>query len=226
MVRIPKKLKNPPIVEALFDIRFTSKEVPEIVLGRLASFEAWKGFKAVRLPFADVPAALRDNDPNLTHQPLWQLESTDGKRILKVGPKVFSFHILREYPGWATFESELLPAVIYLFKNLGEFTVTRYGFRYLNALTKTHFVSGLADLNFEVRLAGDVLTCPVNLNYGRAHSEVHRAVVRVAPKTFVLNPAEDLEALIDVDIFTPDEFKSDGKDAGLWVAKAHDFLKQ
>jgi uncharacterized protein (TIGR04255 family) len=195
MVRIPKKLKNDPIVEALFEVRFTSNELPEVVLGKLASREEWKAYKTVRLPMADFPAAIRDSDPNLVHQPLWQLQSADGRRVLKFGPRMFSFHALQMYPGWSTFEPELLSAASYLFQTLGQFTVTRYGFRYMNVLTKEHFVSNLADLNFEVRLAGNALTCPMNLNYERRHSADHRAIVRIAPKEFVQNPSEGLEAV-------------------------------
>jgi uncharacterized protein (TIGR04255 family) len=228
VIRIPKKLKDDPIVEALFEVRFTSKEVvPEVVLGKLASREEWKAYKTVRLPIADFPAAIRDSDPNLVHQPLWQLQSSDAQRVLKFGPRMFSFHALQVYPGWATFEPELLSAASYLFRMLGEFTVTRYGFRYVNVLTKKHFVSSLADLNFDVRLAGSVLTCPMNLNYERSHSTNHRAIVRVAPKEFVQNPSEGLEAVIDIDIFTPPEFKSEEQDgAGPWVAQAHIYLKE
>jgi hypothetical protein len=51
VIRIPKKLKDDPIVEALFEVRFTSKEVvPEVVLGKLASREEWKHTRQCAFP--------------------------------------------------------------------------------------------------------------------------------------------------------------------------------
>jgi len=226
MPRIPRKLKNDPIVEALFEVRFASDQIPEVVLGKLASRDCWTDYKTVRLALADIPAAIRDNDPNLVYQPLWQLQANDGKRVIKSGPRVFSYHVLQPYPGWAVFEPELVSATDFLFGILGPLTVMRYGFRYINVLTKDHFVTSLANLNFGVRLADAPVTWPINLNYQRGHSSHHRVMVRVAPKEFVQNPTEGLGALIDIDVFTPTDFKSDGSDKIKWVGEAHKFLKE
>jgi uncharacterized protein (TIGR04255 family) len=200
MVRIPRKLKNDPIVEALFEVRFTSNEIPEVVLGKLAS--NWNEFRTTRLPFADVPSPIRDQDPNLAHQPLWQLQAKDGRRLIKFGPRVFSYHALETYPGWTTFEPELNQATDFLLGSLGTVTTNRYGFRFLNVLTKKQLISSLADLNFSVQLAGEAIASPLILNYQREHSPQHIALVRVASKEFVQNPSSGLEALVDVDIFT------------------------
>ena len=104
MVRIPRKLKNDPIVEALFEVQFTSKESWRRLLLEAASRDCWKEFKTVRLPLADFPAAIRDSDPNLIFQPLWQLQAEDGKRVVKFGSRTFSYHALQTYPGWSVFE--------------------------------------------------------------------------------------------------------------------------
>jgi uncharacterized protein (TIGR04255 family) len=225
MVRIPRELKNDPIVEALYEVRFTSDEITEVVLGKLAS--NWKEFKTTRLPLAEVPSPLREQDPNLAHQPLWQLQATDGSRLIKFGPRVFSYHALQTYPGWSKFEPELNQAADVLFENLGTATVNRYGFRYLNVMTKDHLVSSVAQLNFSIQLAGKAITYPLNLNYQQVHSPQHTSVVRVASKEFVQNPSAELAAVIDVDIFTPPDFTSADRDgAGQWVRDAHDFLKE
>jgi uncharacterized protein (TIGR04255 family) len=225
MVRIPRKLKSDPIVDALFEVRFTTTEVPEVVLGKLAS--NWKEFRTVRLPLAEIPSPIRDQDPNLAHQALWQLQATDGKRLIKFGPRVFSYHALGPYPGWPVFERELQQATSFLFGNLGTVTVNRYGFRYLNVLTKAQLVNSLADLNFGVRLAGEAIACPLNLNYQRERSVQHTALMRISSREFIQNPSAELVALIDVDIFTPSGFTSDGSDRGKqWLQDAHLFLKE
>lgn len=227
MTRIPRKLKNDPIIEALFELRFTSSDIPEVVVGKLASWEQWKGFASQRLPLADIPVTMREQDPNLIHQPVLQLQRNDGKRLVKIGPRAISYHALPPYPGWALFEPELSSCTERLFSTLADVTATRFGFRYLNALTKTHLIESLRDLNFDIRLAGQTLECPFNLNYQRSWTPKHESIVRIASKEFVQNPAEGLAAIVDVDIFTPPEFRTTaGTEAHGWVSEAHDIEKK
>src|SRR5262249_39520190 len=103
----------------------------------------------------------------------------------------------------------------------------RFGFRYINVLTKNHLIDGVANLNFDVHLANNPMTDPLNLNYQRRWSPKHNSTVRVASIEFVQNPAADLTALVDVDIFTPLDFKStEEADTRAWITDAHNFLKQ
>src|SRR5262245_58805243 len=108
MARIPHKLKIDPIAEALWEVRFASNDIPEVVVGKLASREEWRSFKSQRLPAADIPAALRETDPQLSTQPTLQLQSGDDRRLVKIGSRVISYHALRPYPGWQIFEPELV----------------------------------------------------------------------------------------------------------------------
>jgi uncharacterized protein (TIGR04255 family) len=226
MARIPRKLKNDPIVEALFELRFTSSEISEVVVGKLASWEQWKRFTKQRLPVADVPTTMREQDPNLIYQPVLQLQS-EGNRVVKIGPRVLSYHALPPYPGWAVFEPELTSCTEQLFSTLSDVTATRFGFRYINVLTKDHLIESLQDLNFDIRLEGQTLTCPTNLNYQRTWTAKHNSLVRIASKEFVQNPAAHLAALVDVDIFTPEQFKSTtGTEAQGWIGEAHEILKK
>lgn len=72
MTRVPKKLKNDSIVDAICELRFDCKELreaPELVVGFLASNSAWRGFERQKLPAADIPEQIRTTDPNLQNQP-------------------------------------------------------------------------------------------------------------------------------------------------------------
>ncbi len=77
MSDLPLKLKNDPISEAVFEVRFTSSVLPELVVGGLAAH--WKGLTAQRFPAAEIPPAIRRADPNLQFQPLMELRSTDRR---------------------------------------------------------------------------------------------------------------------------------------------------
>jgi uncharacterized protein (TIGR04255 family) len=210
----------------LWELRFASNDIPEVVVGKLASREEWRLFKSERLPFADIPAGIREADPQLSALPTLQLQSGDNRRIVKIGPKVISYHALRPYPGWAIFEPELIGCARFSFGALAGFAVTRLGFRYTNILTKDHLIDNVRGLNFNVSLDGNPLECPLNLNYQRTLGDHHVAIVRVASKEFVLNPSPDLVALADVDISTPEGFKTSELDAAQkWLSTAHEFLK-
>jgi uncharacterized protein (TIGR04255 family) len=227
MVRIPSKLKNDPIVEALFEVRFTSSDISEITIGKLASFPNWANSSSQRLPFADIPAGIRENDPNLAHQPVLQLQRADNARVIKIGPRVLSYHALRPYPGWVTFEPELSASAEHVFNILKDVTAIRFGFRYTNLLTKDHFINRISDLNLNVSVAGNALTAPFNLNYQRVLDQTHNSIVRVASTEFVQNASPELTALVDVDIFSPSDFAStDITTARNWIGDAHRYLKQ
>lgn len=224
MTRIPRKLKSDPIVEALFEVQFESTEISEVVVGKLASCEMWADFTSTRLPLAEMPATMRDQDPSLSRQPILQLES--GGRAVKIGPRVLSYHARKPYPGWSIFEPELMQTTDHLFDCLKNVAISRLGFRYINVLTAEHFVTDSRDLNLKVELAGQTLTCPWNLNFERKHGDEHYAIVRIASKELVNSPSEGLNLLIDIDLKTPTgNMPIEQKSVQAWIKAAHDFEK-
>jgi hypothetical protein len=60
--RIPAKLKDDAIVEAVLEVRFDMTTIPEVVLGRLADCPSWKGFEQGRMPTYEIQAILRQAD--------------------------------------------------------------------------------------------------------------------------------------------------------------------
>jgi uncharacterized protein (TIGR04255 family) len=69
----PTKLKNEPLVDAVFEIRFSSTIPASSVLPGIL-FAHIKGHPQIdRLPVADIPSQLRTVDPNLRFLPLIRL---------------------------------------------------------------------------------------------------------------------------------------------------------
>ena len=227
MPTLPRKLKKDAVAEAILEVRFDTSELGELVVGKLASFDDWNSFPSNRLPLADIPAAIRQADPNLAYQPLLERRNPAVTRIVKVGDRVFSYHALTPYPGWEVLECELFRAIEFVFGAIDSFVATRLGLRYLNVLTPDHSVRSAEALNFSVQVAGRPLDTPLNLNYLRIRGEQHQAMSRIASKEFVQGPAVNLSALIDIDVFTPPEFRSaDVTQATEWISKAHELLKE
>ncbi|MHB2166537.1 TIGR04255 family protein [Alsobacter sp. R-9] len=220
-------LENSPIAEALVEFRFSSADLPEVTIGKLASCPLWSDFEPVRLPLAEMPAQLRESDPNLRIQPLLELHAQDRKKIIKVGPSVFSIHLLAPYPGWTRFSEFIDPALSYAFDSIRAFSVSRVGFRYINAfIDGVHNVNGVDDLNLEIKVAGEHLSIPMNLNYS-GKIEGHTYLVRIASPEFVSGAnIGKMKALIDLDIYTNEvEPPSTRLEIISWISKAHEMLK-
>jgi uncharacterized protein (TIGR04255 family) len=229
MAALPTKLKKDSIIEAIFDVRFTCDDVPELVIGKLAGNPTWNAFAAQQLPAANIPAAMRRMDANMQYLPVLERRSADNKQIVRIGDRVISFHRARPYPDWPTFGPELHDMMKFLLNDsqLGNFSVDRFGLRYVNAFTeKDHGIKGIADLNLRISVSDERLDLPINLNFRRDYSENKQVIVRVTSPELVQAPdPPDLCALVDIDVATPAGFKSDGRDAHDWIEEAHEVEK-
>ena len=227
MAKIPDKLKKDAIFQAVFDIRFTSKDVtPEIVTGKLASHAQWRGWSVQRLAFADIPAAVRQQDPGLQFQPLIELHNAG--RLVRIGERSLSCHTLAPYPGWTVWEPELRAAIDALLSSLENLVVTRFGLRYLNAIGPEHFINGVGELRLSVSVAGASLSGPLLVHFQHDRDPQHVAIVRISSREFVTNPQPpDLAAIVDIDVFTPASFSSaDPNAAKAWLGRAHELEKE
>jgi uncharacterized protein (TIGR04255 family) len=227
MAKIPKKLKKDAIFQAIFDIRFTSRDLPEVVVGKLAGHSRWKGWDVQRLAFADIPTTIRQQDPTLQFQPLFELRDRSGARLVRVGDRSLSCHALAPYPGWTAWQPELDTAIDLLHQSFDDFVATRFGLRYINALTPEHFVKDISDLRVSVKIADAPCAGPLVLNYQQDRDVDHTAIVRISSREFVINPMPtDLSAIVDVDVFTPPSFTSNDPNQGkMWLVDAHTQLK-
>ncbi len=155
MQRLPKKLKKEPLIDAVFEIRFTSAFpaggiLPGFLFGKL------DGNKTIeQLPVAQLPQSLRDTDPNLQFAPLSRL---DWKQFyINVGDRSVSIGFKHPYPGWDSFKSAITQ-VMEALKDPGIVTsVERYALKYIDLLPATSLREQVAFVNFDVTLAGHKL---------------------------------------------------------------------
>ena len=147
----PDRLRDDALVEAICEFRFECREVTEIVIGRLSDNAEWSSYSVERLPSSSIPSAIRENDPNLRFEPTLQLRSEDGRYLAKIGGRVISFHNVQSYCGWEQFQPKLNALIDFIFSRLTELSITRIGFRYVNALTpERHKIANLNELNLSL----------------------------------------------------------------------------
>lgn len=226
---LPEKLKNDAIVEALLEIRFESKAIPEVFLGRVVDNPHWQGFQQHQLPAYQIPANFRNINPDVRYAPIIELIGAEGKTALRFGPSVLSYHRLAPYDRWATFNPELERVVATLFDTTQKegVTVKRLGLRYLNALTsKLHQITSIKDLDLKLTVAADEVVDNVNINFTNRLANDSWCTVRIATKDFIQGVAPDTNIFVDVDVYTTDDFSSSDKaQVNKWIVDAHTIEK-
>lgn len=205
MKTLPKKLKKEPLIDAVFEIRFTSVFpaggiLPGLLFGKLG------GNKAIeQLPVAQIPQALRDAEPNLQFAPLSRLDWEQF--YINVGDRSVSVGFKHPYPGWSSFK----PAITEVMEALRDAgiikSVERYSLKYIDLLPATSLREQVAFINFDVTLAEHKLeneAFQLRLEIPR-EGFIH-AIQVVSSATATLHSGESRQGLIvDVDTIANQE---------------------
>jgi len=225
---LPEKLKIDSIAEAVCEIRFDSEEVPELILGKLAAIDVWKGYEAQRLPIADMPATMRINDPHLRHQAIMQLTSEEDNRIVRLGTNMLAYNNIGKYAGWDAYYTDIKRVTKALFEAIPNIKITRLGLRYINALNKgDHRISSINDLKMRVEVGDEVLTDNINLNYKKVFKDSHEVFVRLSTPSLLKQVDVDLNVLVDLDLYSQDVSNLQELDGvNKWIDEAHTFEKK
>jgi uncharacterized protein (TIGR04255 family) len=224
--RLPDKLTSDAILEAVLEVRFETNThmVPEVIFGRFADNPEWSEYRQARLPTADIPAALKQLEPNLKYQPSLEFTSPDGIVCLRIGSNVMSASRRGEYIGWSVFEPILHTALNQLFKSVRSISVGRLGLRYINALNpQDHFVSSISELGLSVAVDEKPLLDHLNLNFKKHVSDEMEITARIASPAFAQgNIPPRSVAIIDIDVYTPEGVvKATEQEVKNWISLAH-----
>ncbi len=213
------------IVEAIFEIRFTTSMLSDLVVGRLSA--QWPKAQAVRLPTADIPLPVRRQDPNLLVMPTLELHNIGPHRIVKLGEQGVSYHATGAYPGWDGWQKELGVFLKNVVDTLDGFRATRLGLRYINVFTETiHGVRDVHDLHLQVAVGGKPVEPPILLNYQARRAADLEITVRTASRAFMQTEVQAATAILDLDVYTPGINKhSTPLTMEKWLDRAHGAVK-
>lgn len=206
-------LENDAIREAVFEIRFRCGPdfIPEIFYGRMSDVEAWKGFRAVRLPISDIPDAVRRSDPGLQFKPIIELVSPDGKTAMRMGPDVIILSRRGDYQGWdGGYGADIKNMSEHLFSVLGELSVVRLGLRYINAIrSDLHGIKGPKDLAVGINVAEHEVQSEFSLNFVTQRGSHFEAMNRLSTVEFAGGAIPDNTTfVIDIDVRTGDGYSA------------------
>src|SRR3972149_4974617 len=97
-MKIPKRLKRNPIIDAVAEVRFTSSIPSEAIIGLVYENVKEKFGQPKSLPILQLPAALREKDPNLRYQACYRFDKPGN--VLLVGPRNIALSTV-PYTDWA-----------------------------------------------------------------------------------------------------------------------------
>ncbi len=153
---LPKKLKKEPLIDAVFEIRFSSSTAASSVLPGFF-FAKWqpKEWRVERLPIAEFPSQVRDVDPSLRYQPLVRIHWDNfiiviGDRSLGVGCKM-------PYLGWIKFKERIIEAVKLLAETKIVQNIERYALKYVDVVDGKNLAEQIQRVNMDVRVGAHTL---------------------------------------------------------------------
>lgn len=182
--KLPTKLAKEPLVEAIFEMRFSSNmPVSSIWPGIL--YNGLRGEKSMEhLPTIGIPKEIRDQDPNLMYAPVCKVSW--GNYWILIGDRVFALASKIPYEGWPNFKASILEAFKVVLDTGMIGTVSRCSLKYIDILEGTN-IDPAACFNFELSLGGN----------SPGHSDFHvRLGVREGQITHTLQVASEAKVSI------------------------------
>lgn len=161
--QLPTKLKNEPLIDAIFELRFSSSDELRFSSSDSASnilpgflFGALEGEKKIeRLPVAEMPKQLRDSDPNLQFAPQIRLLWTDY--VISIGDHNLSIGCKYPYPGWDAFKKAILE-IIDVLKGIQFIqTVNRFSMKYIDIIPAKDLQEQVSLINTSIVIGGHTL---------------------------------------------------------------------
>lgn len=151
-MRLPERVELCPIVEAFFEIRFSSTN----------SWETWPGMLYAQikdrypiqqnLPTEQIPLAFRQQDPLLIYAPLIQFVGDDF--VLRLGPRSICLAThSQKYPGWNEVSKHLEWILNALKTTKLELDFERLGVRYVDFFEGDVFKNTIIEIN----IAGEAI---------------------------------------------------------------------
>lgn len=226
--KIPVRLKKEPLLEAVWEIRFfgAKSSVADLLPGMLFKALPGRYGNIVRLPAADIPAAIVERDPNLRYMPRIRLENDN--QAVQVGEHIVSLNCRRPYSGWNKFASDIrdLAKVV---RDTGLIDrLERFSLKYVN-LFELDRPLGLGCLNLDLRLGKyEIGTRPVHFRTEIKEDDSTHIIQIASPAEAALPGVQERlkGVLLDIDTIKNLEEDESWSDLDSWLDDVHTACKR
>jgi uncharacterized protein (TIGR04255 family) len=189
---VPNRLKNEPLYEAVWEIRFAPRQAAlELLTGQLhleLKKLGWEITGLSHLPASNVPPTLRQTDATFRYMPVVRL---DGSPLsVAIGERVVVLSCLRPYTGWSRFGACIrqLAEILRTSDLMGQ--PERFSLKYLDVIQGTPDLGALA---MTVRVGDRALSAePLQLRAELQAGDLVHIVEVALPSTIRLQTGEEL----------------------------------
>ncbi|MCI5166202.1 MAG: TIGR04255 family protein [Candidatus Electrothrix sp. GM3_4] len=152
---LPKRLCNEPLLDAVFECRFTAHHpVSNILPGIL--FSEFDGEKKIeRLPQSELPEVIRKNDPNLQYAPLIRIRLQNYSVL--IGDHSLAIACNLPYKGWNEFKSVIIKTIGILKKSNLVDKIIRYSIKYVDLIQSKNSAEQVSLANLSLRIGSHKL---------------------------------------------------------------------
>jgi uncharacterized protein (TIGR04255 family) len=191
-MNLPKNINPCPIVDALLEVRFTSKINANAVFGLIYSVLQKDFQKVETLPILQLPDIVRASDPNLKYKPYYKVSNENF--VIQIGPDVISISSFPKYLGWELF-SKIIFEVLSKIENVGIINIIeRIGIRYINFFETNIFEK----VNLKVYIGADDILYKNTIVRTEIEQGEFSSTLQVANNAIINGK---LGSIIDIDTF-------------------------
>jgi len=199
--RVPVRLKKEPLLEAVWEARFIGDNpaVGELLLGVIYRAMGDKYAQIERLPAADIPAPIVEQDPSLKYVP--KIRLTGDNHAIQIGEHVISLSCRRPYSGWKSFSAEIRTLISVIRNTVLLGRLERFSLKYLD-LIESDQPPDLVCLNVGLKLGGEEIHGrPVQLRTEiRENGLIHVVLIASPAEASIPGAPERLTGvLLDID---------------------------
>lgn len=203
---LPKRLRKEPLLEAVWEIRFSSdvESVVELLPGLIYKELAGTFTKITRLPAANLPGSFLQQDASLKYVPTVRLDG-DQPYSIQIGEHVVSLSCPRPYTGWIEFGKKIRELAQMLRATKLLTRPERFSLKYIDIVSGDGTPS-IAPLAVDLKLGGhDLAHEPVHLRTEIREEEQFLHIVQIGSPTQATLPTGDTYngVLLDIDTISP-----------------------
>ena len=236
MTGMPVRLERDTILEALYEMRFQSKQsfTGSIFSGLLYSQKETRTRYSLleELPAAKLPSEAAAVDPNLRYVATHRLKGE--KYSVQIGAQSVALSCPSPYSGWRNFKQEISFVTQAVLKTELVEHVERFSLRYINLLIHDEAIRGLQKFVVDIKAGGRDLNADPLIASTHLRTELHEKgfidVIQVAsPTTVEIRATNETKrgTLLDIDIIRPlTEGENFGENHGDLLERCHEEEKK
>lgn len=196
---LPKNINPCPIVDALLEVRFTSRINENAVFGLIYSVLEIDFPQVETLPILQLPGFVRASDPNMRYKPYYKI--SNDNYVIQIGPEVISISSFPKYLGWDKF-SEIIFDVLNKVESIGIINIIeRFGIRYINFFDNNIFDK----INLNVEIGTNDIPLKNTIIRTEIEQDEFSSTLQIANNAII---NEKLGSIIDIDTFLTNNLDS------------------